>query len=199
MNPEENIHSSPPSTEFPSDTGDWNPESVPPPALPFPLEEAMDTPENARIFHEAMLRWIKERVAEVEAILLDYDAFDLIANFTLREMGRDPETYTEPTHDGMAAIVEYVALLFLKHPYNHAKKMVLDPKVVPEVRERLLQIIASLQFAHGMTGPLLAPDRTGEGTRNPELSGFRAGNPSAKSGLSSPRKAKSDGVIYAVC
>ena len=150
MNPQENTH------ESSGEIGDWNPESVPPPALPFSLEEAMDTPENARIFHQATLGWIKERVAEVEAILLDYDAFDFIANFTLREMGRDPETYTEPTHDGIAAIVEYVALLFLKHPYNHAKKMVIEPKVLPEVRERLSQIIASLQFAHSMLGPLLA-------------------------------------------
>ena len=156
MNPQENPLSSTNTPEFSGEIGDWSPESVPPPTLPFPLEEAMDTPENAHIFHEATLGWIKERVAEVEAILLDYDAFDFIANFTLREMGRDPETYTEPTHDGMAPIVEYVALLFLKHPYNYSKKMVIEPKVLPEVRERLSQIIASLQFAHGMMGPLLA-------------------------------------------
>lgn len=156
MNPEENAPDSATSAELLSETEAWDPQSVPPPTLPFPLEEALATPDNARIFQDATLGWLKERVAEVEAILLNYDAFDFIANFTLREIGRDPETYTEPTHDGMAAIVEYVALLFLKHPYNHAKKMVIEPKVLSEMRGRLLQIVATLHWSHNMAGPLLA-------------------------------------------
>lgn len=134
----------------------WDPNSVSPPDLPFPMEQAFDSPENARIFRESVLRWLKERVAEVEAILLGYDAFDFIANFTLKEMAYDPENYAEPTHEGMAAVVEYIALLYLKHPYNLAREKVIKTEVLAEVRERIVQIISTLQLSHRLDSAAFA-------------------------------------------
>ena len=151
----------PESTDAPTPDTDevertWDLDSVPPPDLPFPLEEAFASPDNARAFREVTQEWLKERSREVEAILLDYEAFDFIANFTFKELSRDSETYSEPTHEGMAAIVEYITLLYLKHPYNHSQKLVIPAHVLAEGRQRLMQIIGALQMAHRMDSWLIA-------------------------------------------
>lgn len=118
--------------------------------LPFPIEESLESSHNKEIFRKALLEWIKQKVTEVEKILLQFDSFNFIANLTFSQLTHDPETYLEPNHKGLGTIVEYVALIYLKHPYNIAQQKVLLATAVEDVRARVEHIVFSLQLFYSL-------------------------------------------------
>jgi hypothetical protein len=68
---------------------------------------------------------LRQEVKELEALLLKYNSFDLLANMMFLEVFTDPETYKEYSYEGMQVVVEYAALLSLKHPFNIGTEIVI--------------------------------------------------------------------------
>lgn len=62
----------------------------------------------------------KEKIAILEKLLARHNSFELLANLMLVELSINPETYKEPTHHHKDSMVEYAALLCLKHPFSNA-------------------------------------------------------------------------------
>ena len=61
-------------------------------------------------------------VVKLEDLFAGFNSFELLANLALSQLLRDPETYKEHLHHGDASVVEYVALLALKHPYEEGRR-----------------------------------------------------------------------------
>ncbi len=88
------------------------------PLFPFPKNGLESSPTEIKQWRIEVYAWIKKQSAVLEGLILNYDPFNLIANVTFNEIGWNPETYKETEHHGLAAVVEFITLLFLKHPYN---------------------------------------------------------------------------------
>jgi hypothetical protein len=82
------------------------------------FEEAQKDEGKFAAWRQQTLDWIREQSAKLEALLLQYDSFDLIANLTLTQLWVNPEKHNIASHEGLPAIVEYATLLYLKHPFN---------------------------------------------------------------------------------
>jgi len=82
------------------------------------FEEAQKDEEKFAAWRKQTLDWIREQSAKLEALLLQYNSFDLIANLTLTQLWVNPEKHNIASHDGLPAIVEYATLLYLKHPFT---------------------------------------------------------------------------------
>lgn len=105
----------------------------PTPILPFGADL---TPEAVKQFREQTLEWMVRHAHELEQLLLQFNAFDMIANLWVSQLWADPEHYREATHQGLAAVVEYVALLYLKHPYLKDDSPIIDASVLQPVEEK---------------------------------------------------------------
>lgn len=96
---------------------------------------------------------IEEQVVELEDIIVNFHPLDLIANISLRNKVLDPETYSEPSHDGNDAYTEYLALLCLTKPYSEFQSRsttFIDGNVVEDVQERIKKIFSSILFYIGI-------------------------------------------------
>jgi hypothetical protein len=111
----------------------------PPP--PLATEAAEVDIESWRL---SLRAWIHEQVQALEKVLLQYNSFDMIANLTITQLGSDPETYKETSHKGLAAVIEYATLLYLKHPFNQGTNSVIDGPALDQVIGRIRQIIQAI-------------------------------------------------------
>lgn len=59
-----------------------------------------------------------EAIARLDVLQAEYDGFDLIAWLAILNLGMDPETYSESSHQGSAASLEYAILRLLGHEYS---------------------------------------------------------------------------------
>ena len=69
------------------------------------------------ILPETILKDLNNEIANLELTLGNYNSFDMISALSFKELACNPETYREYDHDGMGAVVEYISLLYLKHPF----------------------------------------------------------------------------------
>lgn len=116
------------------------------PAPSIPLHEALQSPEKLQIFREETLQWIRGQAEELEALLLGYNSFDMLTNLMITQLSNNPETYKETTHMGLAAFVEYAALLYLKHPFNPGEIQAIDGPILDQIEAKMRGIFATLNF-----------------------------------------------------
>lgn len=116
------------------------------PIYSIPLDEALRSPEKLQALREEMLRWIHGRGEELEALLLRYNSFNMLANLMITQLLNDPEKYKETTHTGLAAFVEYAAQLYLKHPFNTGEIQIIDGPALDQIEEKMRRIFSTLSF-----------------------------------------------------
>lgn len=110
------------------------------------FEEAQKDEGKFKIWRQQTVDWLKEESAKLEAILLQYNPFDLIGNLTLTQLFVNPEKHNIASHSGLPAIVEYATLLYLKHPFS--ERLPLPIGQVP--LEEIDQLSRSIQFVTGL-------------------------------------------------
>lgn len=116
------------------------------PDIPQLPETAYSSEGDIQQWRESLLDWMREQVQELEIVLLRYNTFDMLSNLIVTQLMTDPETYKEITHQGLPVIIEYVALLYLKHPYNEGEAVVIDGPVLEEVESRVRQILDAIKL-----------------------------------------------------
>lgn len=92
------------------------------------------------------MRRIRKEAQELETILLRYNSFNMLANLMVTQLWSDPEKYKETMHTGLAAFVEYAALLYLKHPFNVGESYVIDGPVLEQIETKMRGIFVNLNF-----------------------------------------------------
>lgn len=123
--------------------------------LPLPFKDLVDfseiqkDPERFEAWRKQLLGWLKQEAAELENLILQYNSFDLIANLMVTQLPIDYETYDNSTHSGLAAIVEYVALLFLKHPFNKGQEIAIGQVPLQEIDNKVRSIHLMTGFYYG--------------------------------------------------
>ena len=83
-------------------------------------EEHKSLMADLRELRASLPETLRQEVKQLEELLLKYNSFDLLANLMFLEVFIDPETYKEYSHEGMQVVVEYAALLYLKHSWLFA-------------------------------------------------------------------------------
>lgn len=114
------------------------------------------------------MQWIRNQAQELEAILLRYNSFNMLANLMVTQLLNDPEKYKETNHTGLAAFVEYAALLYLKHPFNAGEAYVIDGPVLEQIERKMRDIFVNLNFYWAAES---LPEI--EGKERPALDAFR--------------------------
>src|SRR5947209_370148 len=110
------------------------------------LSEALQSPEKLQALREELLQWIRKEAQELEAILLRYNSFNMLANLMVTQLWSNSEKYKETTHTGLAAFVEYAALLYLKHPFNVGEANFIDGPVLEQIESKMRRIFINLNF-----------------------------------------------------
>lgn len=82
----------------------------------------------------------------MEALILQYNSFNMLTNLMLTQLSNDPEKYKETTHMGLAAFVEYAAQLYLKHPFNPGEIQIIDGPVLDQIEAKMRTIFTTLNF-----------------------------------------------------
>jgi hypothetical protein len=116
------------------------------------LEEAREDDEKFKIWRQQTFDWLRDEAAKLEALLLQYNSFDLIGNLTLTQLFINPEKDTVAGHHGLPAIVEYATLLYLKHPFN-------DGSLLPIGQVPLEEIDKTTRAIHFTTGLYYGTDK----------------------------------------
>lgn len=116
------------------------------------LEAAREDDEKFRIWRQQTFDWLRDEAAKLEALLLQYNSFDLIGNLTLTQLFINPDKDTVAGHHGLPAIVEYATLLYLKHPFNLGS-------LKPIGQEPLEEIDKTSRAIHLTTGLYYGSDR----------------------------------------
>ena len=88
--------------------------------LPFTVDFMEATADKVKMvrWREEMLDWLHDQHECLEGLLLQHDPFDMLGNLVMVEIAHNPETYKETEHEGLAAVVEYIALMYLGHPHS---------------------------------------------------------------------------------
>jgi hypothetical protein len=86
---------------------------------------------------DELIASIETQVEELEAILSQYDPFDIIGNIWFANTIVDPETYKEYEHEGSLALVEYLALLYLTKPYHENAERLIPGPILEDVNNRI--------------------------------------------------------------
>ena len=73
----------------------------------------------------------------------------MIAALSFKELACNPETFRECNHEGIGAVVEYISLLYLKHPFNEGKSPV-DSQVLVSVSEMAKRIFSSVNLYYAI-------------------------------------------------
>jgi hypothetical protein len=132
------------------------------PIFSLQLSEALQSAEEMQKLREETLMWIRQQAEELETILLRYNSFDMIANLMITQLASDPDSYKETTHMGLAAIVEYVTLLYLKHPFNEGEVFIIDGPILEQIENKIRGILLTLNFYYASeTAPRNAEDMRG--------------------------------------
>ncbi len=110
-----------------------------------------------------MLAWLNDQHERLEALLLKHDSFDMLGNLIMVEMANDPETYKETEHEGLSAVVEYIALVYAGHPYSSANDFPrgMDEDAVFEASARAKRILYGIAVHHASEAALI-DDRESE-------------------------------------
>lgn len=110
-------------------------------------DEHKDFVGQIRAERSELLASIESKSREIEALLHDFDSFDILASLALFESAIDPESYKEWEHEGLSAAVEYVALLALKSPYNSmGDRTVVDGQKVVQLSSLAHDVLMTLMW-----------------------------------------------------
>lgn len=112
-------------------------------------EEHADFLQRVRIGRPTMPHEMKAESAEVERLLLKYDPFEMLAAIAYGELFTDPETFQDATHHGLLGVVEYAALLYLKHPFPQHAEPFINSSDVLLVREGIKSLFMKSVWYHG--------------------------------------------------
>lgn len=112
------------------------------------FEEAQKDEGKFKIWRQQTIDWLKEESAKLEAILLQYNPFDLIGNLTITQLFVNPEKHNAASHSGLPAIVEYATLLYLKHPYSEQLPLPIGQVPLEEIDQisRTIQLATALHY-----------------------------------------------------
>lgn len=102
---------------------------------------------HVRAHRPSILPEIQAKAAELEELLLRHNPFSLLGVLTYSELAIDPETYKEYAHEGREAVVEYAALLYMKHPFSIGLPTPIDGHVLEDIRQRIKEVL-DLTVAH---------------------------------------------------
>jgi hypothetical protein len=99
----------------------------------------------------------------LESIFSGLNTFDLLGWYTLSQLSVDPETYSEPLHEGSAAKVEYVMLQALRLGYNHGERRPPEPQEWTDFIDAV-DAISRIPFLRELaTASAAAPESGGDG------------------------------------
>jgi hypothetical protein len=134
--------------------------------LPFTVHfvNGIGNKEKMMRWREEMIVWLKDQHDQLEALLLRHDPFDMLGNLIMVEVAHNPETYKETEHEGLAAVVEYIALVYLGHPYSlgHAElPLGLNGHDILEASARAKRILQGISHYYASEGALVE-DRESE-------------------------------------
>jgi hypothetical protein len=87
-------------------------------------------------------------VSEIEAIIGEYDPFDLIASLSFENLSYS--TGTNPPEEGGQAFVEYMALLCLKAGLVRGKTRSIPPSGIAESQERIKKLFSVVGLRRGL-------------------------------------------------
>ena len=109
------------------------------------------------LWREEMQRWLADQHNCLEALLLQYDPFDMLGNLIMVEIAHNPETYKETEHEGLAAVVEYIALTYLGHPHSSGSGAPLgfNGQAVLEASARAKRILLNISAYYASEGALV--------------------------------------------
>jgi hypothetical protein len=80
---------------------------------------------------------IESQIAELEAILNDYDPFDIIGHVWWANAIHNPNTYKEYAHHGNDAHTEYAALLYLTRPYHESNERLVPGLIIEIINNKI--------------------------------------------------------------
>lgn len=125
------------------------------------LEEAREDDEKFKIWRQQTFDWLRDEAAKLEALLLQYNSFDLIGNLTLTQLFIDPEKDTVAGHHGLPAIVEYATLLYLKHPFNAGSMLPIGQVPLEEIDKttRAIHFTTGLYYGTDKRSTLVGEER----------------------------------------
>ncbi len=125
------------------------------------LEEAREDDEKFTIWRQQTFNWLGDEAAKLEALLLQYNAFDLIGNLTLTQLFINPEKDTVAGHHGLPAIVEYATLLYLKHPFNVGSMLPIGQVPLEEIDKtaRAIHLTTGLYYGSDRRSTLVGEER----------------------------------------
>jgi hypothetical protein len=92
---------------------------------------------------------IGEQVADLEAILLQFNPLDVIAHTFMMNAVWDLETYKEYAHEGNDAFTEYVGLLCLTRPFEAFADRPAEPisgVVLKDIQDRVKRLFSDTMF-----------------------------------------------------
>jgi hypothetical protein len=125
------------------------------------LEEAREDDEKFKIWRQQTFDWLRDESAKLEALLLQYNAFDLIGNLTLTQLFINPNKDTVASHHGLPAIVEYATLLYLKHPFNAGSMLPIGQVPLEEIDKttRAIHLTTGLYYGSDRRSTLVGEER----------------------------------------
>jgi hypothetical protein len=134
--------------------------------LPFTVSffEGAASKEKMVRWREEMLNWLHDQHETLESLLLQHDPFDMLGNLIMVEIAHNPETYKETEHEGLAAAVEYIALIYMGHPHGTDSRdlpLGLHGEAVLEAAARAKRILHGISTYYASEGALVE-DREGE-------------------------------------
>jgi hypothetical protein len=125
------------------------------------LEVAREDDEKFKIWRQQTFDWLRDEAAKLEALLLQYNSFDLIGNLTLTQLFINPDKDTVAGHHGLPAIVEYATLLYLKHPFNVGSMLPIGQVPLEEIDKtaRAIHLTTSLYYGSDRRSTLVGAER----------------------------------------
>jgi hypothetical protein len=92
----------------------------------------------------------EKKVARIEEILRAYNSFDVVSWVSLQNLLLNPETYTEGSHSGSAANIEYIALQALRSPFNEGSQLIPGQDVFEEMDQLLGELFVNASLGSAM-------------------------------------------------
>lgn len=112
-------------------------------------KESMKELTEIEVSIDKLFEDLDGEICELESLILNYNSFDMIAALSFKELACNPETFRECDHEGIGAVVEYISLLYLKHPFNEGKSPV-DSRGLVSVSEMAKRIFSSVNLYYAI-------------------------------------------------
>jgi hypothetical protein len=115
-------------------------------------EEQAEVNRHVQGFRDSFQSSLAEKVAQVEQLMAQFNSFDLLANLSVVELSRNPETHKESDEGYENAVVEYGTLLCLKGPFRSQSVSQLSPRAYQQIRDALTSAVAETLIFYSTEG-----------------------------------------------